>query len=151
MTTTLEQHNSRMGLVARGSPPKCGEVNSPPPQPMQVSIRIQERVPVTSFEDWVCHPEITHHFHWVGLPHHGINQWAVMIPQLEDSGEQPIIVLSPKRRDEVAPGVVGALFGFIIVELQGGVAYAVMQAHPCWIVVGVKMIQINISYVAGEV
>ena len=49
------------------------------------------------------------------------------------------------------PGIVGVLFGFIIVELQGGMAYAVMQVHPHQIVVGVKMIQTNISYVAGGV
>ena len=70
---------------------------------------------------------------------------------LKNSGEQPIIVLSPTRQDEVAPGIVGVLFGFIIVELQGGMAYAAMQAHPHWIVAGVKMIWINISYVAGGV
>ena len=93
---------------------------------MQVSVRIQERVPITSFEDRVHHPEITHHFHQVGLPHRRINQQAAVVPQLEDGGEQLIVVLGPAGQDEVAPSIVGALFGFIIVELQGCVAYAMM-------------------------
>ena len=118
---------------------------------MQVSVGVQEQIPITSFEDWVHHPKITHHFHWVGLPHGGINQWDVVVLWLEDSGEQPIIVLSPVGQDEVAPGIVGALFGFIIVILQGGMAYSATQAHPCWIVAGVKMIRFHISYVAGGV
>ena len=121
------------------------------PQPMQVSIRILERVPVTSFEDWVHNPEITHHFHQVGLPHHRINQQAMVVLCLKDGGEQLIIVLGPVGQDEVAPCIVGALFGFVIVELQGGAAYAVTQVCPCQIVVGVKMIWIHISYIAGGV
>ena len=54
-------------------------------------------------------------------------------------------------QDEVAPSIVGVLFGFIIVELQGGMAYTTMQVHPHQIVVGVKMIWIHISYVAGGI
>ena len=84
---------------------------------MQVSIGIQERVPITPFEDQICGPEIVHHLHRVGLPHHGINQQAAVIPQLEDRWEQLIIVLSPVGQDEVAPSVVGVLFGFVIAEL----------------------------------
>ena len=54
-------------------------------------------------------------------------------------------------QDEVASGIVGALFRFIIVELQGGTAYAAMQTCPCQIVVGVKVIWIHIPHVAGGV
>ena len=75
----------------------------------------------------------------------------MVVPWLEDSREQLIIVLGPTGQDEVAPSIVGALFGFIIVKLQGGAAHAAMQVHPCWIVVGVKMIWIHISYLAGGV
>ena len=75
----------------------------------------------------------------------------MVIPWLKDSGEQPVIVLSPMGQDEVATGVVGALFRFIIVELLGGVAYTAMQVCPRWIVAGVKMIWICISYIAGGV
>ena len=60
-------------------------------------------------------------------------------------------MLSPVGQDEVAPGIVGMLFGFVIVVLEGGAVYAAMQVHPCQIVAGVKMIQICISYVAGGV
>ena len=54
-------------------------------------------------------------------------------------------------QDEAVPGIVGAFFGFIIAELQGGMAYATMQVHPLQIAAGVKMVQINIPYVAGGV
>ena len=132
-------------------PLECGEVNLPPPKLMQVSIRIQEGVPITSFEDRVCGPKIVHHFHQVGLPHCRINKWVMVVLWLEDRWEQPFIVLCPTGQDEVAPRVVGVLSGFIIAELQGGVSYTTMQAHPHWIVAGVKMIQISIPYIAGGV
>ena len=74
----------------------------------------------------------------------------MVIPRLEDSREQPIIVLCAAGQDEAAPGIVGTLFGFIIV-LEGGAAYAAMHTCPCQIVAGVKMIQIRISDVAGGV
>ena len=74
-----------------------------------------------------------------------------MILQLENRGEELVIVLSPVGQDEAAPGVVGVLFRFIIVELQDGTAYAAMQAHPHQIVVGVNMIWIHIPHVAGGV
>ena len=66
----------------------------------------------------------------------------MVVPWLKDGWEQPIIVLCPAGQDEVAPGIVGVLFGFIIAELQGCVAYAMMQTHPHQIVAGVKVIWI---------
>ena len=108
-------------------------------------------VPVTSFEDQVCHPEITHQFHQVGLLCHGINQQAPVIPWLENHGEELVVVLSPMGQDEAAPGIVYALFRFVIVELQSGMADTATQAHPHWIVVGVEVIWIHIPHIAGGV
>ena len=74
---------------------------------------------------------MTHHFHQVGLLHRGINQWATVAPWLEDGGEQLIIVLDHVGQDEMAPGIVGVLSAFVIVELQGGMAYAGMSLLDC--------------------
>ena len=48
------------------------EINLLPPQSDQVIFQIQERVPVTSFEDGVRGPEVAHHLNWAGLPSDGI-------------------------------------------------------------------------------
>ena len=70
-----------------------------------VIIRIQERVPVTPFKDQICGPKVTYHLHQVGLPHGGINQWAAVVLQLQNSRVQPIIILHPMGQDEVTPNV----------------------------------------------
>ena len=69
------------------------EINLLPPQSDQVIFLIQKRVPVTSFEDGVHGPEVTHHLHRAGLSSDGIYQQAVVVPQLQDSGIQMVIVL----------------------------------------------------------
>ena len=43
------------------------------------------------------------------------------------------------------------LFGIIVTELQGGAAYATMQAHPNGTVEGVKMIRFDAFDVTGGV
>ena len=75
------------------------------------------RVPITPFKDWIHGLKIAHHLYWVGLLCGRINQWAVVVLQLQDSWEQPIIVLCPMGKDEVAPDIVGMLFGIIAAEL----------------------------------
>ena len=67
------------GRWHRNLPLEHGEINLLPPQLGQVSFRIQERVPVTPFEDWVCGPKVTHHLQQARLPHGGINQWAAVV------------------------------------------------------------------------
>ena len=54
-------------------------------------------------------------------------------------------------QDEATPDVVSALFGVIITELQGRVAYATMQAHPHGTVAGVKMIRFDAFDVTGGI
>ena len=107
--------------------------------------------PITFFEDQVCNLEIIHQFHRVGLLHCRINQWAPVILWLKNCREEPVIVLSPMGQDEVAPSIVCVLFKFIIVELQSGAANTVMQAYPCWVVVGVEVIWLCIPHIAGGV
>ena len=63
-------------------PLECGEINLLPPQSGQVSFGIQERVPVTSFEDWILGPEVTHNLQRARLLHGGINQWAAVVLRL---------------------------------------------------------------------
>ena len=63
-------------------PLDCREINLLPPQSGQVSFRIQQRVPITPFEDWICGPKVTHHLQQARLPRGGINQWAVVVLQL---------------------------------------------------------------------
>ena len=55
-------------------PLECGEINLLPPQSDQVGFGIQERVPITSFEDWIHGPEVTHNLQWARLPCGRINQ-----------------------------------------------------------------------------
>ena len=74
-----------------------------------------------------------------------------MIPWLEDHGEELVIILSPAGQDEVAPRVFFELFGVVIGELQCGMANAVVQAHPCQVVVGVKVVWHCIPHIAGQV
>ena len=74
-----------------------------------------------------------------------------MGPWLQNRGVQLIVVLHPTRQDEVTPDVFSALFGAIITELQGGTAYATMQAHPHRTVAGVKMVRFDTFDVTGGV
>ena len=78
------------------------EINLLPPQSGQVIFRIQERVPITSFEDGVHGPELAHHLHQAGLSSDRIYQWAAVVLQLQDSGIQTVIVLRPTWYDESA-------------------------------------------------
>ena len=54
-------------------------------------------------------------------------------------------------QDEVTPNVFSALFGIIVTELQGGMAYTMMQAHPHGTVVSVKMIGFDAFDVTGGI
>ena len=119
------------------------EMNLLPPQSGQVIFRIQERVPVTSFEDGVCGPEVTHHLHQAGLSSDGIYQQATVVPQLQDSGIQTVVVLCPVWYDEVTPCVLSALLGISVTKLQGGSAYTMVQACPHGTVPSVKMIRLG--------
>ena len=74
-----------------------------------------------------------------------------MIPWLEDHGEELVVILSPMGQDEAAPGVLFELFRVVIGELQCGAANAVVQVHPCWVVVGVKVVWHRILHIAGRV
>ena len=72
-------------------------------------------------------------------------------PRLQNSRVQPIVVLHPAGQDEATPDVFSALFGIIVTELQGGMAYTTMQAHPCGTVAGVKMIRFDTFDVSGGI
>ena len=113
------------------------------PQSDQVIFRIQERVPITSFEDGVHGPEVTHHLHWAGLPSDGIYQWAMVVPRLQYSGKQTVVVLRPAWYDEATPCVFSALLGISVTELQGGSAYTTVQARPCGTVPSVEVIGLS--------
>ena len=119
------------------------EINLMPPQLDQVIFRIQERVPVTSFEDGVHGPEVAHHLHWAGLPSDGIYQWAVVVPWLQYSGIQMVIVLCPVWYNEATPCIFSALLGISVTELQGGSAYTTVQACPHRTVSSVKVIGLS--------
>ena len=54
-------------------------------------------------------------------------------------------------QDEATPDVLRMLFGIIVTELQGSVAYTKMQACPHRTVVSVKMIGFNTFDVTGGV
>ena len=116
------------------------EINLLLPQSDQIIFRIQERLPVTSFEDGVRGPEVTHHLHRAGLSSDGIYQRATVVLQLQDSGIQVVVVLHPTWYDEVTSCILGALLGIRVTELQGGSAYTMVQVHPRWTVPSVKMI-----------
>ena len=66
-----------------------------------------------------------------------------MVLWLQNSRVQPIIVLHTTGQDEVTPDVFSVLFGIIVTELQGGVAYTTMQTCPCGTVAGVEMIRFS--------
>ena len=135
-------------------PPPLGllsGINLLPPQLGQVIIQIQERVPVTSFEDWICGSKVTHHLHRAGLPYDEIYQWAVVVLQLQDSGIQTVIVLCPMGYDEVTPCVFSALLRIGVTELQGGLAYTMVQARPHGTVLNVKMIGLNTFDISGGI
>ena len=63
-------------------PLEHGEINLLPPQLGQVSFGIQERVPVTPFEDWIHGSKVAHHLQRARLPHGRINQQAAVVLQL---------------------------------------------------------------------
>ena len=54
-------------------------------------------------------------------------------------------------QDEVTPDIFSMLFGTIVTELQGGVAYTMMQVHPHRTVAGVKMIRFNAFDITGGI
>ena len=58
------------------------EINLLLPQSGQVMFQIQERVPITSFEDWIRSLKVAHHLHRAGLPCGRIYQWAAVVLQL---------------------------------------------------------------------
>ena len=127
------------------------EINLLLPQLGQVIFQIQERVLVTSFEDCICSPKVTHHLHRAGLPCDGIYQRAMVVPWLQDSGIQTVVILHPEGYNEVTPCVFSALLGISVTELQGGSAYTVVQAHPCGTVSSVKMIRLNAYDISGGI
>ena len=63
-------------------PLECGGINLLLPQSGQVSFGIQERVPLTPFENWIHGPKFTHHLQRARLLHGRINQCAMVVPQL---------------------------------------------------------------------
>ena len=119
------------------------EINFLPPQSHQVIVRIQERVPITPFEDGVHGPEVTHYLHRAGLPSDRIYQWAAVVPRLHYSGKQTVIVLRPTWYDEVTPSIFSVLLGISVTELQGGLAHTMMQACPCGTVASVEVIGLS--------
>ena len=119
------------------------EINLLPPQSDQVIFQIQERVPVTSFEDGVRGPEWAHHLHWAGLPSDGIYQWTVVVLQLHYSRKQMVIVLHPTWYNEVTPCTFSALLGISVTELQGGSAHTMVQACPRRTVLSVEVIRLS--------
>ena len=74
-----------------------------------------------------------------------------MILRLENRGEELVIILNPAGQDEVAPRVLFELFGVVIGKLQCGTANIVVQACPCWVVVGVEVVWLHVPYIAGGV
>ena len=54
-------------------------------------------------------------------------------------------------QDEATPDLLSTLFGIIVTELQGSVAYTTMQACPHGTVVSVEMIGFNAFDVTGGV
>ena len=119
------------------------EINLLPPQSDQVIFQIQERVPVTSFEDGVRGPEVAHHLHHTELPSDGIYQWATVVPRLQYSRIQMVIVLHPTWYDEATPCVFSALLGISVTELQGGSAYTMVQVHLHGTVPSVEVIRLG--------
>ena len=54
-------------------------------------------------------------------------------------------------QDEATPNAFSTLFGIIVTELQGSVAYTMMQAHPHGTIASVKMIRFDAFDVTGGV
>ena len=119
------------------------EINLLPPQSYQVIVRIQERFPVTPFEDGVCGPEVGHHLHRACFPSDGIYQGAAVVPQLQYSGKQTVVVLCSVWYDEATPSIFSVLLGIGVTELQGGSAHTTVQAHPHGTVVSVEVIGLS--------
>ena len=74
-----------------------------------------------------------------------------MVPQLQNNGVQPIVVLCPAGQDEATPDILSVLFGIIVTELQGGAAYTTMQVRPRGTVAGVKMVRFDTFDVTGGI
>ena len=62
-----------------------------------------------------------------------------------------VIVLCPTGNDEATPCVFSALLGISVTELQGGLAYTVVQAHPHGTVPSVEMIGLDAFDVSGGI
>ena len=54
-------------------------------------------------------------------------------------------------QDEATPDVLSMLFWIIVTELQGGMAYTMMQVHPCGTVASVEMIGFDTFDITGGV
>ena len=119
------------------------EINLMPPQSDQVIFQIQERVPITSFEDGVCGPEVAHHLHRAGLPSDRIYQRAAVVPQLQYRRIQTVVILHPMWYDEATPCIFSVLLGISVTELQGGSAYTTVQACPRGTVPSVEVIGLS--------
>ena len=130
---------------------ESGEINLLPPQSGQVICQIQERVPVTSFEDWIHGLKVAHHLHWAGLPSDGIYQRTAVVTWLQDSGIQSVVVLRPVGYDEATSCIFSALLGISVTELQGGSAYTTVQACPRGTVPSVEMIRLGTFDVSGGI
>ena len=116
------------------------EINLLLPESHQVIVRIQERVPIATFEDGIHGPEVAHHLHWAGLPSDWIYQWAMVVLRLHYRGKQTVLILRSMWYDEVTPSVFSALLGIGVTELQGCSAHAMVQVYPRGAVVTVEVI-----------
>ena len=139
LPTLLIRQGGRQGYLLLES----REINLMPPQLDQVIFRIQERVPVTSLEDGVRGPEVSHHLHWVGLSSDGIYQRATVVPRLQYSRIQTVIILHPVWYDEATPCIFSVLLGISVTELQRGLAYTMVQVHPRGTVPSVEVIGLS--------
>ena len=141
----------RTGWEARVSPPgKWGDKPSATSVGPGHLLNIKKS-PITSFEDWIHGLKVAHHLHQAGLPSDGIYQWAMVVPWLQDSGIQSVIVLHPVGYDELTPCVFSALLGISVTELQGGSAYTTVPVCPCRTVLSVKMIRLGAFDVSGGI
>ena len=75
----------------------------------------------------------------------------MVVPRLQDSGIQSVIVLCPVGYDEATPCIFSVLLGISVTELQGGSAYTTVQACPCGTVPSVKMIGLSAFDVSGGI
>ena len=74
-----------------------------------------------------------------------------MVPWLQDSGIQLVIVLHPAGYNEATPCIFSALLGISVTELQGGSAYTTVQVCPRRTVLSVKMIGLSTFDVSGGI